>query len=148
VSAHDAPPDDATLAARFADATLTDLPHRDHVRLGWIYLRRAPLAEAAAAFVADLRRFASALGAAGKYHETITWAYLLWIHACMQRAPLVADSQAFLLAFPELLEPRGLRRFYSDEALASAEARRVFVLPDRIAAGPSSRTGSPTPARP
>jgi hypothetical protein len=144
--------DDATLAAGFAEATLAELPHRDHVRLGWIYLRRAPLAEAAARFVADLQRFAASLGAAGKYHETITWAYLLWIHACMQRAPLHADSQAFLAAFPELLAPHALRRFYRDETLASPEARRVFVLPDRVPAAPeaapSTRTGTPTPAHP
>ena len=148
MSAADATRDDDALAAGFADATLTGLPHRDHVRLGWIYLRRWPLAEAAARFVADLQRFASALGAAGKYHETITWAYLLWIHACTQRAPLHADSHAFLAAFPELLEPHGLSRFYHDETLASPLARRVFVLPDRIETALPSRTDRPRSAHP
>jgi hypothetical protein len=124
---------DASLARGFADASLTTLPHRDHVRLGWIYLARAPLAQAAASFVADLQRLAAALGAPGKYHETITWAYLLWIHACMVNGPPHADSQVFLAAHPELLEPDGLRRFYTKETLAAPEARRVFVLPDALA---------------
>lgn len=123
---------DAALAHGFAAATLTSLPHRDHVRLGWVYLAREPLARAVPRFIDDLQRLAAALGAPGKYHETLTWAYLLWIHACMTAGPGHADSQAFLAAHPELLEPDGLRRFYRDATLATAEARRVFVLPDRV----------------
>jgi hypothetical protein len=129
----DAPAADATddaLARGFAGATLTTLSHRDHVRLGWIYLAREPLAHAAARFTDDLQRLAAALGAPGKYHETLTWAYLLWIHACMGAGPRDADSAAFLAAHPELLEPGGLRRFYRAETLAAPEARRVFLLPD------------------
>ena len=106
------------------------MPHRDHVRLGWIYLAREPLARAAARFIDDLQRLAAALGAPGKYHETLTWAYLLWIHACMISGPTPADSEAFLSAHPELLVPGGLRRFYREETLAAPRARRVFVLPD------------------
>jgi hypothetical protein len=121
---------DDALARGFADATLTALSHRDHVRLGWIYLAREPLARAAARFVDDLQRLAGALGAPGKYHETLTWAYLLWIHACMTSGPPHPDSEAFLAAHPELLVRDGLRRFYRDETLAAPEARRVFLLPD------------------
>lgn len=129
---------DAALAQGFAAATLTSLPHRDHVRLGWIYLAREPLARAAARFIDDLQRLAAALGAPGKYHETLTWAYLLWIHACMTAGPRHADSAAFLAAHPQLLDQDGLRPFYRAETLATAEARRVFVLPDRVCLGDPS----------
>jgi hypothetical protein len=121
---------DDALARAFAGATLTALPHRDHVRLGWIYLARAPLAQAAARFIEDLARLASALGAPGKYHETITWAYLLWIHDCRTRGPAHPDSDAFVAGHPELLAPGALARFYRPETLATDEARRVFLLPD------------------
>jgi hypothetical protein len=125
---------DAAFARAFERGEVADFPHRAHVRLAWVYLREAPLAQAAARFVTELRRFASAHGAADKYHETITWAYLLWIHACIARGPACADFDAFASAHPELLAPGGLLRFYRAETLASAEARRMFLLPDLVQA--------------
>ena len=124
---------DAAFVTAFEQDALAELPHRAHVRLAWIYLSHEPLADAAVRFVAGLKRFAAARGAAAKYHETITWAYLLWIHACIARGPACADFAAFAAAHPELLERDGLRRFYRAETLAGAEARRVFVLPDGFA---------------
>jgi hypothetical protein len=44
-------------------------------------VRRHPeLAEAALPFRAALRRLVAALGAEGKYNETLTWAYLILVH--------------------------------------------------------------------
>jgi hypothetical protein len=124
---------DEEFVAAFEACTLADFPHCAHVRLAWVYLRREPLVDAAARFVGGLRRFAASLGASGKYHETITWAYLLWIHECLRAAPADHDFAAFAQANPSLFERDGLLRFYRAETLASAEARRVFVLPDHAA---------------
>jgi hypothetical protein len=119
---------------RFEDCTLanTAFHHRDHVRLGWLYLRRYPALEALARFTEGLKRFAAANGKPGLYHETITWAYLLLIHERMARDE--TDSwEDFAQRNPDLLvwKPSVLDRYYEKETLGSELARRVFVLPDR-----------------
>ncbi len=108
--------------------------HADHVRLAWLYLRRLPPAEALARFSEGLRRFAAALGKAGLYHETITWAYLLLIRERMERAGAAQDWTGFAAANPDLLawKPSILDAYYRKETLRSELARRVFVLPDRL----------------
>lgn len=107
--------------------------HADHVRLGWLYLRDRPLLAALESFCAGLRRFATANGKPGLYHETITWAYLLLIHE--RRARLAADHtwEQFAAGNGDLLDWKNsiLKKYYREETLASDFARRVFVLPDR-----------------
>ena len=110
-----------------------DFHHADHVRLAWLYLRDYPLLEAIERFTTALRRFASHHGAAEKYHETITWAYLLLIHERMQRDGKGSGWEAFRIANPDLFawKPSILERYYAPQTLASAVARKIFVLPDR-----------------
>jgi hypothetical protein len=110
--------------------------HRDHVRLAWLYLRRLPPAAALERFAEGLRRFAASVGKSGLYHETITWAFLLLIRERMGRGgedtwPAFAERNPDLLAW----KPSILDRYYRSETLASDLARRVFVLPDRLAEG-------------
>ncbi|HEX8152469.1 MAG TPA: hypothetical protein VF698_05055 [Thermoanaerobaculia bacterium] len=106
--------------------------HSDHIRLGWLYVREHPLPEAIGRFVATLQRFAASKGAAGLYHETITWAFLLLIHERMQRGG-DADYETFRANNADLYrwKPSVLDEYYLPETLASDLARRVFVLPDR-----------------
>jgi hypothetical protein len=108
--------------------------HRDHVRLARLYLLRGEPAEALAKFSAGLRRFASAAGKSGLYHETITWAYLLLIRERMERAGPGRDFEEFEAANPDLTtwKPSILDSYYREETLRSDLARRVFLLPDRI----------------
>ena len=105
-----------------------EFPHSAHIRLAWLYLRDAPVLEALTRFVENLRRYASSLGAAGKYHETITWAFVFLIHERMVRFPCPTFDE-FAAANEDLFD-RILDRYYSPETLASDLARRVFVLPD------------------
>ncbi|SRR5258706_10636662 len=118
----------------FADAfERCDVPsfhHRDHVRLAWIYLRDQPPLDALARFTTSLKRFATAKGSPGLYHETITWAYLLLIHERMERNP-VADFVTFEGANADLFtwNPSILNRYYDQETLASPLAKRSFVMP-------------------
>jgi hypothetical protein len=127
-------PDDEALYRRFLEATLTadELSHRAHVRLGFLCVgRHADLAEAAFVFRAALRRLVTALGAAAKYNETLTWAYLVLIHARASGREF-ASSAAFLEAHPELLDQKAgaLSRSYDLEAVtACPEAKASFLLP-------------------
>jgi hypothetical protein len=110
----------------------SEFHHADHVRLAWIYLRDYPLLEAIARFTTVLRRFAAHHGAAGKYHETITWAYLLLIHERMRQDGAPCDWEGFRAANADLLtrKPSILERYYTVQMLASERARKSFVLPD------------------
>jgi hypothetical protein len=120
---------DAELLAVFETGTLAEFRHRDHVRVGFAMLARdGDLAAAALAFRAGLRRLA---GDSGKYHETITWAYLVLIAERMHDKRY-ASSEALLAAHPDLLDHRGgaLAQHYDVAAItASPLARTVFVLP-------------------
>lgn len=126
--------DDATLVERFERLALPpdDFGHREHVRVAFAMLRGADFGEAAVRYRAGLRRFAAAAGAAGKYHETLTWAFLAVINQRMAEHA-DADSAAFLARNPDLLVgTEALGRYYDVAAIvASPFARRVFVLPGR-----------------
>jgi len=124
--------DDREFVARFEDCTLpsSQFDHRNHVRLAWLYLQEAPLLDALTRFRNSLQRYAGSLGAAAKYHETITFAFLFLIHERMQRADF-ASFDDFAGANAELFD-RILSRYYSEDALGSELARRVFVMPDLI----------------
>jgi hypothetical protein len=128
------PLDDATLRARFSDGSLppAQLGHREHVRLGWVALAtHDDFALAAASFRRTLRGYASAIGADGKYHETITWAWLALIQEAMDGRADQSSTQ-FLAAKPELLDQRTLASVYDVSATAGDPiARRIFVLPRR-----------------
>jgi len=101
--------------------------HRAHVRLAWLYLREGTLLETLTRYSEGIKRYAASLGAAGKYHETITWAYLFLIHERMQHDPHVTFED-FAAANEDLFGPV-LERYYSRETLSSDLARTTFVLP-------------------
>ncbi|MCA1816070.1 MAG: hypothetical protein LC746_06625 [Acidobacteria bacterium] len=104
------------------------------MRLAWLYLRRLPLAEACARFVAGIKRFAAAQGKPERYHETITWAYLLLINERDARAARAQTWDEFADANADLLdwENSVLKSYYRAETLSSDVARKVFLLPDKI----------------
>jgi hypothetical protein len=122
--------DDRDFVAAFESCTLpgSELTHRAHVRLAWLYLREQPLLDALTRFANGLKRYAASLGAATKYHETITWAYLFLIHERMQRRA-VSTFEEFADANDDLFGAI-LGRYYSPAVLDSALARTTFVLPD------------------
>jgi hypothetical protein len=130
--------DDREFIERFEDGTLPEdrFHHVDHVRLAWLYLSRQPLAQALERFTIGLKRFAVAAGKPDRYHETITWAYLLLIHERMERAGRPSTWESFSGANADLLAGggRALEKYYRPATLRSDLARRIFVLPD-LAAG-------------
>jgi hypothetical protein len=126
---------DHDLVWRFLDTTLPTeaFRHADHVRMAWLFVMRDGMPAALDTFPAALRRFANAKGASTLYHATVTWAYLLLIHERQARAA-APDWPAFAASNPDLLswKPSVLDRFYTAETLWSDEARRTFLLPDRL----------------
>jgi hypothetical protein len=113
----------------FEEATLPRLPHADHVRIAWAYARELPLLDAIGRIREGLRRYAAARGVPEKYHETVTWAFMVLIHQRARGTP-EASWDAFARANDDLFDQRVLLRWYHPETLASTLARETFVLPD------------------
>jgi hypothetical protein len=127
---------DDDLIAQLEACTLPEdqFHHADHLRAAWVYLTRLPAAEAIAKFTEALRSYATSLGKAGRYHETITWAYLLLLNERIRRAETVKSWDQFVAAHSDLLDWKHsiLMRYYRPETLQSDLARRVFLMPDRL----------------
>jgi len=106
--------------------------HTDHVRLAFAYLSNHTPLEALQRFTTALKRYATALGKAQLYHETITHAYFFLIRERMARHP--GDCwEDFARSNADLLQWKGglLKRYYRDATLQSELARSIFLLPDR-----------------
>lgn len=107
-----------------------DFGHAAHVRAAYLYLRQAE--DFAAALVRirrAIRNYASHLGQPGRYHETITVAYLALIQQHICERGHGGEWPVFALDNPELLRPGLLREFYPQAQLESEMARNVFLLP-------------------
>ena len=127
--------DDALLAQLEACTLREDcFHHAEHVRAAWLYLMRFPPAGAIARFSEALRAYAASRGKPGRYHETITWAYLLLLNERIHRADPIATWDQFAAANPDLCDWKNsiLLRYYRQETLDSALARNVFLMPDRF----------------
>lgn len=107
--------------------------HLQHLRLGWLHLRSAPLDTAIERTCSDIARFATHYGADDKFHRTMTEA-LLRLMAHGGAVDATQEWPCFLQRNPSLLnEARSvLERHYSPTLLASPEARRHFLPPDRL----------------
>lgn len=131
VATADRPIDVAAFEAGSFDPSAFD--HPAHVRVAWAYLQQCELGEAIRRFTGALRALTVRLDMSGKYHETITWFFMIVIAERVARHP-GADWEAFRRRNPDLF--RGgdlLRRHYSEERLRSLLARRQFLLPDNPA---------------
>jgi hypothetical protein len=108
--------------------------HTNHVKMGWIYLKKFPLPEAMINFSKALKNFAAANGAAGLYHETITLAYLILINERLHRDPDQYIWETFRAANADLFDWKDniLQKYYRPETIKSVFAKKVFVFPDKI----------------
>ena len=118
----------------FENATLEPggFNHEAHILVGWRYLQDLSLLDALTRFTDAIKRLTRKLGVPSKYHETITWFYLIKIaERCSDDS--AADWPAFKAANPDLFawNPSLIEKYYSDALLFSDTARRMFVFPDR-----------------
>ena len=121
------------IVAAFENATIdaAEFDHEAHLLVGWRYLQDYSLLDSIKRFSSALRTLTRKLGVPTKYHETITWFYLIKIaERCGGKAP--TDWAAFKTANPDLFErnPSIIQRYYSESLLSSECARLAFVLPD------------------
>lgn len=101
--------------------------------MAFLYVRRYEVTEALRRFREGLIAFAASLGKFNRYHETITWAFVLLIRERLSRGG-PEDWPGFAAANPDLLDWNNsvLKKYYSDETLGSDLAKTTFVLPDKI----------------
>ncbi|HLZ65666.1 MAG TPA: hypothetical protein VKQ29_05510 [Aliidongia sp.] len=125
-------PDDAESAiAQFCSGSLDPrhFHHRDHVRVAFEMLRRAPFLAVAPTYADALRDLAARAGRPDAYHETITIGFLALVGERL--ATQGGDDFArFERDNQDLFDKSILLRWYSAERLGSATARRTFLLPE------------------
>jgi hypothetical protein len=121
---------DQDFLTAFESGALTELPHRAHVRLAWLYLDRGSETQALERLVDGLQRFAAAKGRADKFHYTMTRAWLELVIGARRANPSAQDVDALLVACPGLADSRALAHYYSGAVLSSAAARADWVPPD------------------
>ncbi len=118
----------------FENATIEpgEFNHETHILVGWRYLQDDSLLDAITRFRAAIVRLTRKLGASSKYHETITWFYLIKIAERCSGAAAV-DWPAFKAANPDLFawNPSLIQEYYSESLLSSEISRRMFVFPDK-----------------
>ena len=102
--------------------------HADHVRAAYLYLTRAGFVGGMARMTAALRRYTAAQGAAERYHETITVAFLALVNQRLHERGDGGGWEGFRLGNPDLLDKNFLLRYYPPATLNSPSARQVFVL--------------------
>lgn len=117
---------------------LNEFHHREHVRVAWGMLREGGVSATLERYPAAIRRFAHHVGAAGLYHETVTWAFLFLVHERMADLPPRHTWPEFASVSQDLLldHRATMLRHYTAERLDSELARRTFLLPGPIEASP------------
>lgn len=107
--------------------------HADHVRLAYVHLTDASVEQAHPRVRASLHRFLDHHGVdPGKYHETLTKAWLLAVRHFMAISDGTTSASELLERRPRLLDSRIMLRHYSESLLFSVEARAAFVEPDLL----------------
>ncbi len=107
--------------------------HEAHVFIAWSYLQQCDLKESIDRFCAALRRLTRKLGIESKYHETLSWFFMILI--AERRSESGSNVwQSFKRDNPDLFakHPSIVRAYYSEERLGSTIARTQFVMPDRL----------------
>jgi hypothetical protein len=128
---------DDELMRSFEDLSLdpAQFSHRRHLQVAWAYLQRDGFPEGAVNFRGRLRAYVEAAGAAAKYHETITWAYLFLLNEerCL-RSAAGESFDSMIARRSDLLDHRNgaISRCYPGDQLQRADARSVFLLPTMV----------------
>ncbi|MEX2125166.1 MAG: hypothetical protein WD795_14840 [Woeseia sp.] len=109
--------------------------HEAHVRIAWSYLQDYPAAIAIARFTSALKSLTTRLAMPHKYHETVSWFFMIVIANRMADrldASQAHDWHTFKTENNDLFEHASalLHRHYSSACLGSTNARQRFVLPD------------------
>jgi hypothetical protein len=114
-----------------AEFDVSEFNHEAHVYVAWSLLRDCTLTDAIARYTCALRKITERIGQPGKYHETVSWFFLIKI-AERKTGAAEDDWNEFKRRNPDILEHAGelIGKYYSAQLLQSETARKLFVLPD------------------
>jgi hypothetical protein len=105
--------------------------HRAHLRLAYVYLAENGPERACERMRDTLHGFLARHGVdPGKYHETLTRAWILAVRHFMSNTADTSCADAFIDANPDLLDTRIMLTHYSAQRLFSDAARECFIEPD------------------
>lgn len=121
--------DDDVFLEQFSRGELSGFAHVDHVKVVYLYTRKAGPEAAITLTREGLQALTRKLGVPEKYHETMTVA---WARLVSQQAAAAPgrDFTAFITDNPRFLRKDLLEAYYSREVLVKAESRKQFVEPD------------------
>lgn len=130
---HTLTPADRQFRQEFETGALppSDFNHREHLRLAYVHLVEHGVEPAISTFRSSLLAYLQHHQVdRGKYHETLTQAWLRAVWHFMQRAGNTAGSDDFLERSGVLLDSKVMLTHYSREVLFGDDARRAYVEPD------------------
>lgn len=124
---------DEEFLQKFADATLpnTEFKHQAHIRMTWLYLKKYDFTEASQLITQGIKNFATANGAAHKYHETLTRAWIQLVADGIAANPTIDNFTDFIKAVPELLDKNAPLKLYSQTLLDTEQAKHDWLKPDQ-----------------
>ncbi len=106
--------------------------HRDHLRLAWLVLSRHQKDEAENIVAREIKRFAIASGAPGRYHDTLTRFWVRLVGHVMENETEAGNIDDLLARFPFLLEKSLPYRHWRAETFNLDRARAGWVEPDLV----------------
>ncbi len=106
--------------------------HTGHLRLAWVVLSRHRRNEAESIVAREIRQFAVANGASGRYHDTLTRFWVRLVGHAMENATDAGSIDELLAIFPFLLDKSLPYRHWRGETFNSDQARVGWVEPDLL----------------
>jgi len=106
--------------------------HEAHLRLAWIHIRKYGVNQAEQNISNQLLAYVVKLGAADKYHTTVTIVAVRIVNHFMKKSECESFDE-FIERYPELKSnfKELINKYYSFNVFNSEEARKSFIDPDR-----------------
>ncbi len=106
--------------------------HREHLRIAYILICKYGVDEAHSILRTGIKSFLNHAGVDGsKYHETLTYAWILAIYHFMNISEDSYSFDKFITSNPVLLNKNIMNSHYSQSILMSEKAKQKFIKPDR-----------------
>jgi hypothetical protein len=124
---------DKEFEKQFEDCTLDAslFTHEAHLRLAWIYITKYGLEQAIKNAKIQIKKYAASLGAAEKYHETITVASIKAVFIFIKKSntltfyDFINENETLKTDFKKLLATH-----YTTDIFNSETAKKDFLEPE------------------
>jgi hypothetical protein len=123
---------DQEFLTAFEQHTLSEFPHKSHIRMAWLYLRSDGWEAGQERIQRGIQNFAAALGATNKYHQTITLFWARLVQHAIDDKPEIDGFDTFIEHYPFLLNKNAISAHYSTSLVQSEAARRHWIEPDLL----------------